>query len=75
MYENTEVEIKNQRECRGTAATDPIFSLIQLLSLPNPDKHRTDKAKSESMHVPNRDGLTGVPATVTFVLCGPQCPT
>lgn len=70
MYEN-----KNRGSAWWTAATDPIFSLIQLLSLPNPDKHRTDKAKSESMNVPNSDGLTGVPATVMFVLCGPQCPT
>lgn len=61
----------------GQLLLAPSFSLIQFLfsSLPNPDKRGTDTAKSGSMHTPNADRLTGVPATVKSVLCDPQCPT
>lgn len=65
MYEDQEVEINTggpKNICRWTH-----HFLDSVLSLPNPDKHSWGNA--------NTGGLTGVPATVAFVLCGLRCPT
>lgn len=65
MYEDQEVEINTGRPkniCRWTHHFGD-----SVLSLPNPDKHSGGKA--------NTGRLTGVPATVAFVLCGLRCPT